>query len=751
MTQKEAHWPCSIDPGQYEQRSELTVEELHLVQDLSEMLQKKHSKFPRQDPPELVWLLQPLRDVLDWMQTQLRLRNATIRFFIHEIAMNQKTFWGWKDEDWIKFLSPREAPTRKDVNHHLMVVALILVGFSDFRKALVFRPELFARRIFGEELVAQSVEMVMNQLSDWGYTGQLMPMLVTRTVCYMLVKNQSPYLEDLTSETVDWMYAEGITESARPWVLRIARALAFMGIISRPVETKELDFAPQDPTLKDISDEWLEWCKRWQATTSVTGKTSKVAYYQLLKTGRWLTQHHPEITSPADWTHELAVEFVATLPKSKVGEYVSSIARVRKASMGKPLHPNSVKGWLSAMSLFFRDCQAWEWIPIRFDPLRWFATPRSVSRLIGPSPRIIADDIWAKLLWAGLNLTEEDIPQHHIRNQIYPLEIFRAVAIVWLFAGLRLNELARLRLGCIRWQYNGIHSKDAEQAICLLDVPVTKTSTAFTKPVAGVVGQAVDAWEAIRPEQPAFLDKKTGERVHYLFAYRGKPVGYHFVNQTVIPLICQKAGVPEHDARGKITSHRARATIATQLASTRQPMSLFELQHWLGHQSPHSTQWYVQMKPNKLTQAYTDAGYFDRNLRTISVLIDQESIRNGAAMNGEPWRYYDLGHGFCTYDFFDQCPHRMACAKCNFYLPKETLQAEWLQAKQNLQHMLQEIPLTDDEQRAVEDGVSAIETLQQKLLDTPTPSGQTPRQLLASNGFIPVQSISIKQVNSNKE
>ena len=37
----------------------------------------------------------------------------------------------------------------------------------------------------------------------------------------------------------------------------------------------------------------------------------------------------------------------------------------------------------------------------------------------------------------------------------------------------------------------------------------------------------------------------------------------------------------------------------------------------------------------------------------------------GSAAAGEPWQYYDLGHGLCSYTFFVQwCPHRMACAKC---------------------------------------------------------------------------------------
>lgn len=39
------------------------------------------------------------------------------------------------------------------------------------------------------------------------------------------------------------------------------------------------------------------------------------------------------------------------------------------------------------------------------------------------------------------------------------------------------------------------------------------------------------------------------------------------------------------------------------------------------------------------------------------------------------------------------------------------------------------IPLTDDEQAAVDDGQAAIGRLLAKLADTPTPAGPTPRQL----------------------
>jgi hypothetical protein len=71
----------------------------------------------------------------------------------------------------------------------------------------------------------------------------------------------------------------------------------------------------------------------------------------------------------------------------------------------------------------------------------------------------------------------------------------------------------------------------------------------------------------------------------------------------------------------------------------------------------------------QLAKAYHDAGYFARNVRTVEVIIDREAVENGAAATGTPWQYFDLGHGFCTYSFFEQCPHRMACARCDFYLP----------------------------------------------------------------------------------
>ena len=220
-------------------------------------------------------------------------------------------------------------------------------------------------------------------------------------------------------------------------------------------------------------------------------------------------------------------------------------------------------------------------------------------------------------------------------------------------------------------------------AVCILDVPVNKTSAAFTKPVDPIVGEMISAWEKVRPIGAKLPDWKTGEAVDFLFLFRLTVVGKSYLNNVLIPTLCRKAGVPTSDVRGNITSHRGRSTIASQLFNAKEPMTLFELQEWLGHSTPAATQHYAKITPIKLAKSYADAGYFARHLRAIEVLVDQEIVRSGRAAT-EPWKFYDLGHGYCTYDFFDQCPHRMACAKCSFYMPKASSQVQLLQGQSQL-------------------------------------------------------------------
>src|SRR5271154_7292707 len=71
----------------------------------------------------------------------------------------------------------------------------------------------------------------------------------------------------------------------------------------------------------------------------------------------------------------------------------------------------------------------------------------------------------------------------------------------------------------------------------------------------------------------------------------------------------------------------------------------------------------------------------------------------------------------------------MAGAKCDFYMPKDSTAALLLEGKTHLLRLIQEIPLGEAEQAAVEDGIAAYERLLSKLADVPTPTGPTQRQI----------------------
>jgi hypothetical protein len=74
-----------------------------------------------------------------------------------------------------------------------------------------------------------------------------------------------------------------------------------------------------------------------------------------------------------------------------------------------PLKPAARMQCYSAVRVFFADLQEWGVIPPRLDPYRSLTPPRSLKALVCSSaPRVIADDVWAKLLWAGLNITADD-------------------------------------------------------------------------------------------------------------------------------------------------------------------------------------------------------------------------------------------------------------------------------------------------------------------------------------------------------
>ena len=692
-------------------------------------------------------IVRPLLDASRAVDAELRWRDHAVLELLRACAREGVAFWGWDAATWRRELAPvprRLAPQHSTwcqmSRHPRIGIGYLLGCLPDLSVAGLVEWTPLAQRVFGRAGVNESLDQLAPVVASWGYSASRHAALRHFTSRLMFYRG-SPHLDALTAEFLASVRDIPALRPRGPGLVRLlSRVLVELEVIPSALPSAVVPTAPDRDHVAGVAPEWLAVVRGWEQTSVLAPRTRATYRHWLLKVGRWLAVTHPYSSEPSRWTREVAATAVAAIDRMNVGDYTTDGACLPIARRGQPLSPASKSHAIRALRTFFVDLQEWGWIPRIFNPARALAVPRSIQALIGPAPRTIADDIWAKLLWAGLNLGPGEAPRHgrgprgsqgsaHLRGgSYYPTAMLRALATVWLFGGLRSDEIVRLRVGCVRWQ-DPTNGDQPAARVCLLDVPVHKTGHAFTKPVDPVVGEAIAGWEAIRPNQPRVPDRKTGQLTAFLFSYRGRHLSVAYLNRCLIPLLCRKAGVPLSDARGSITSHRARSTIASQLYNAKEPMTLFELQAWLGHRSPATTQHYTQITPNTLAKAYSDAGYFARNVRAIEVLVDRDAVQSGAAARGEPWQYFDLGHGYCTYSFFEQCQHRMACARCDFYVPKNSTRSQLLEAKSNLQRMALQIPLTEEERTAVEDGTAALDALLERLADVPTPAGPTPRQL----------------------
>jgi integrase len=618
-------WSWPVDAATYDREHSLTaIERRFLAIELPSRIKTSKTRQPSLDTVHR--LSRPLHDVFDHIEFKGPKRRSLVFYLLEEMGRRDRALWAWTDEEWIEL-----AECRRYDGNCIIAAAYLLRGF-DALASFPKRRHVFsclARRVFGFKMFTATERKIKARLRELGYRARTLR-LVPLTLAQLLLITRSPRMEDITEVSLLQLQEQTATVALEKCVVAFSRLLASEGIIAQPVRRRGLQpkmiYGAPEVIVADVPHEWGRLARYWHETSTLTPRSRLRMYYRLLTVGRWLQATRPHIESPVQWNRTVASEAVAMSVNLRCCEWSLSTTASRFPNSGKPMQANSKVDMLYSLRTFFRDLQHWETIPRSFDPHIAFRVPRSLRALIGSDPRVLPDDVWAKLIWVGLNITATDLTSQGSTTgngtHYYPLPLVKALSVVWLFAGLRWDEIRRLRLGCIRWQEN-----TPGERVCLLSVPVNKTSTAFSKPVDTVVGEVIEAWEKERPVQMKLIDPKTGELIEYLFAYRSKALGYNYLNKVLIPALCVKAGIPNKDVRGRITSHRARSTIATQLFNAREPMSLFEVQAWLGHKNPSTTQHYAKLNPSKLTKSYEKAGYFERNIRAIEVLIDQDVVR----------------------------------------------------------------------------------------------------------------------------
>jgi hypothetical protein len=289
-------------------------------------------------------------------------------------------------------------------------------------------------------------------LVEWGYAVD-MHKRVQRTVCEVLLYIREPHLERLNLEHLQTVVARHPSRAGSYCIVAFSRVLAGMGIIP---EALEVDHPFPDKKLSPgltigVPDEWARFCSAGTTEPPVPSQQEKELLFSpqhRSMAGPGASEHQ---SPPRHWqTTETAC--AASSRVHSAGEVISRDEPRHVKNQGRGLAPSTRAGRLSILRTFFRDLQEWDLIPRKFDPVLSIVTPKSLIALIGPNPRPIADDIEAKLVWAGLNLTANDLPRRgpgqrgNSRPHAYPIEMCRALAMVWLFPGLRKNFLA-----CAPW------------------------------------------------------------------------------------------------------------------------------------------------------------------------------------------------------------------------------------------------------------------------------------------------------------
>ena len=419
----------------YDRRAELTKLELDTLLELGPVgLRRSRARGAAQR--DVLWdRLALLAEPLDEARAVLhhpahaRYRRASAHaagLVLQHCAESGRGYWGWQTDDWAglcgssaeAFLSARVTPTETTVRPFLVAIAYLVGSFDGFHLLGMFNRLHLAQLVFGDAAVDVSTQRVGEILDGWGYRSALSARHRLRGVLgQVMLINRSPRLADLDNDALTRLRAPHHGQL----LFALQRAVASLGHCDPPIRLGH----NHAPIIEGAAAAWIGWVERWYATSTLTPRVRATIRTQMAKAGRWLVAEHPEITEPSQWTRQTCAAWVAAVDRMRVGDHVQR-RDCLAARVGTPISPRTKAHVLTCSRTFFHDCQEWEWFPRRFDPARALAVPRSVAALIGTDPRVISDDVWAKLLWAGLNIEPDDLPAN-TADTYYPMPLIRAV------------------------------------------------------------------------------------------------------------------------------------------------------------------------------------------------------------------------------------------------------------------------------------------------------------------------------------
>ena len=733
---EDLQWRMPISPLDYPDHNPvLSEEERRGIEHLLSLSSWQWRAFEQQ-LVRLSRITNPLIDVTRLLQQRrpksLVSRKHFIDHLLGHVLQTNTLYWGWSSSMWETVIQtiptrPKEVAQRRVPGHTssaspdlllTQLAAYLLTGRLHLTRAKPLRVLAFGEIVFGPALVQAAIDRVKEPWLATGYSerGRNQEDLIHVLILALLV-NRHPSLDALTASVLQQASALNQRKDIAHRFGQLHRVLIDLAILSdeavEQIETKPATMVFQEEYVQGIHPRWVSWVRAFWQQTPWTERHRTAITAQALMAGRWLAQHHPQMTEPSQWSREVALEYVAYMcNEATVFDYASPlIQRQRLGKSGEPLKPASISARLQGLRAFFRGLQKYTYeidgqvqppLAINWNPSFVLATPHQVMTQIQPNPRNVEEEAWLKLVWTACTLNAEMVKEAAPRTT-YPLLLQRAVALVWVTGCRRSDEIRRLPLDCVRSEWapamvdeQGVQLEEAEH-LWYLHVPSNKYRGSFWTPIPQYTAEAILAWKAVRPKnQPLLQDRKTGKPTEYLFQYRRKKIGEAYITDHLIPLLCKAAGLtdelgnPYKDAIGPITSHRARSSTAYYLKAM--GMTPYDIGKLLGHTNPSRTlPWYLKENLHQLGRMYRKANPLDR---TVHALLDTD-----AAGRGEPCVFYYLTDSeqgrprMCGNPNFRVCYHQLQCAECAAYI--ETELAEVIEKRPGALHIAVPIPLPE--------------------------------------------------------
>jgi len=634
--------------------------------------------------------------------------------------------------------------TRNGLRPHLLDIAYLLCGFDDFGpvwSAAAFYP--LARVVFGAVLVDAQIARMDMILAREGYaTGHASLKQRHQALALLLLLNRCPWLEQLTWDVVDRAATMAFPHGARILHGKVATALVALGVLASRVDPAQTDVFPPGPR-DGVPPEWYAWYLAWRATGSRGLARTVASNYgsYILYTGRWLATRHRGIVSPTQWTEDLALMVQTAVLEETNDVFVSAQGAAdlrRRGQCGQRLSHAAISQFLAALRRFFRDLQTKahavgdapaQRLPRLFDPREALATPAHVEKaLAGSEPRDIAPAIWQRLAIQAARLTPADLPQPYA---YWPFTAVQAMALLWVSTARRPNELLRLRVECVRAQWEQDMCDDAGAPlppgadivgdergaqVYYLHIPSSKYGGPGWIWIPKYTADAIARWQAERgADRSPLYDLKDREFAALLFTHRGKRMALSFLNRRLIPLLCARAGIVPRDAEGAYTAHRGRSARISLLHAC--GLELEDLAAYAIHKNTATIKKYARRHPIHLHRKVARA---DTLSTVIEGLYDAE-----AAQHGQPAVRWFLGYDadgtpqFCGLPAHHTCPHRMDCPHCGLFIGGE--RARLLHDNPALLRVTAEVPLDEAQQLLTQGQMAAAERALEDLRAVPTP------------------------------